>query len=201
LKDVGYAADGYARVNGISALVTTFGVGELSAINAMAGAYSEYVPIVHIVGCPSTKNQKNGMLLHHTLGNGDFNVFKNMSVPISVAIAELSNPQTAAQLIDDAIEKCWVQSRPVYVWLPTDTVQKKVEGARLKTPLVLKFGANDEQAEEYATRVVLEHLKKAKSPMILVDGCAIRHRVCIPFLSCFTAYDSNKHRLYPWSKS
>lgn len=28
-----YAADGYARINGIAALVTTFGVGELSAIN------------------------------------------------------------------------------------------------------------------------------------------------------------------------
>lgn len=40
---VGYAADGYARVNGISAIVTTFGVGELSAVNAIAGAYSEYV--------------------------------------------------------------------------------------------------------------------------------------------------------------
>jgi TPP-dependent 2-oxoacid decarboxylase len=28
----GYAADGYARVNGIGALLTTFGVGELSAV-------------------------------------------------------------------------------------------------------------------------------------------------------------------------
>jgi pyruvate decarboxylase len=175
----GYAADGYARVNGISAMVTTFGVGELSAINAHAGAYSEYVPIVHIVGCPSTANQKDGMLLHHTLGNGDFNVFKNMFVPISVAIADLSIPQIAAQLIDDAITKCWVQSRPVYVWLPTDVVQKKVDGARLKTPLELRYNANDEAAEEYVTGVVLEHLKKAKSPMILVDGCAIRHRVSI----------------------
>jgi len=33
----GYAADGYARVKGISAIVTTFGVGELSAVNAIAG--------------------------------------------------------------------------------------------------------------------------------------------------------------------
>lgn len=166
-------------MNGISALVTTFGVGELSAINAHAGAYSEYVPIVHIVGCPSTANQRDGMLLHHTLGNGDFNVFKNMFVPISVAMAELKNGQSAAQLIDDAIEKCWVQSRPVYVWLPTDVVTKKVDGARLKTPLELKYKANDEAAEEYVTGVVLEHLKKSKNAIILVDGCAIRHRVSL----------------------
>lgn len=28
-----YAADGYARINGIAAICTTFGVGELSALN------------------------------------------------------------------------------------------------------------------------------------------------------------------------
>jgi len=54
-------------------MVTTFGVGELSTLNAIAGAYSEYVPIIHIVGTPSTLSQRDGMLLHHTLGNGDFN--------------------------------------------------------------------------------------------------------------------------------
>lgn len=67
-KFAGYAADGYARIRGISAIITTFGVGELSAINALAGAYSEYVPVVHIVGTPSTISQRDGMLLHHTLG-------------------------------------------------------------------------------------------------------------------------------------
>jgi pyruvate decarboxylase len=39
--NAGYAADGYARIRGVSAVVTAFGVGELSAINAIAGAYSE----------------------------------------------------------------------------------------------------------------------------------------------------------------
>lgn len=36
--NAGYAADGYARIKGMSALVTTFGVGELSLLNAIAGA-------------------------------------------------------------------------------------------------------------------------------------------------------------------
>ena len=38
--NAGYAADGYARVKGISAVVTTFGVGELSLLNATAGGYA-----------------------------------------------------------------------------------------------------------------------------------------------------------------
>ncbi|KAG4217386.1 hypothetical protein PC116_g34133, partial [Phytophthora cactorum] len=78
-----YAADGYARIKGIGAIVTTFGVGELSAVNGIAGAYSEHVPIVHIVGCPSTISQRSGLLLHHTLGNGNFNAFADMSASIS----------------------------------------------------------------------------------------------------------------------
>ena len=58
----GYAADGYARIKGISALITAFGVGELSAINAIGGAYAEMAPVVHIVGTPPTSAQENGAL-------------------------------------------------------------------------------------------------------------------------------------------
>jgi len=54
------------------------GVGELSALNAIAGSYAEYVPVVHIVGSPSTAAQRERMLLHHTLGDGDYKVFANI---------------------------------------------------------------------------------------------------------------------------
>lgn len=174
--NAGYAADGYARVKGISALVTTFGVGELSAVNAIAGAYSEYVPIVHIVGYPTTVAQKDGMLLHHTLGNGDFNVFSRIFSQISCATSLLNDPHEAAMLIDNAIRECWRNSRPVYISLPTDIVQKKVEGARLETPLELKYAANEVEKEDYVVDVVLKYLHEAKNPVILVDACAIRHR-------------------------
>src|SRR6516164_8976860 len=40
-QGAGYAADSYARQRGLGALVTTFGVGGLSAANAIAGAYAE----------------------------------------------------------------------------------------------------------------------------------------------------------------
>ena len=175
--NAGYAADGYARIKGISALVTTFGVGELSALNAVAGGFSEFVPIVHIVGTPSTISQRDGMLLHHTLGNGNFDVFKNMSRDISCAVAVLNDPHEAPALIDHAINQCWLKSRPVYITLPTDMVQKKVEGHRLKTPLDLSIPANDPGKENYVVDVILKYLHAAKSPIILVDACASRHHV------------------------
>lgn len=158
-------------------MITTFGVGELSAINALAGAYSEYVPVVHIVGQPNTKSQRDGMLLHHTLGNGDFDVFNKMNAAISCAVAKLNDPHEAATLIDYAIRECWIRSRPVYITLPTDIISKKVEGERLKTPIDLSIPENEPERENYVVDVVLKYLHAAKNPVILVDACAIRHKV------------------------
>ena len=174
--NAGYSADGYARIKGIGAMITTFGVGELSALNAIAGSYAEYVPVVHIVGTPSTLSQSNGMLLHHTLGNGDFKVFETMSAGISSVVTNLTDPMTAAEHIDHAVRECYLQSRPVYIALPTDTVTKKIEGERLKTPIDLQYPPNNQDQENYAVEVILKHIREAKKPIILVDACAIRHR-------------------------
>lgn len=174
--NAGYAADGYARIKNISACLTTFGVGELSLLNAIAGAYSEYVGIVHIVGTPSTLSQREGDLLHHTLGDSNFRVFEDMSRNISCYVANLNDPSTIATEIDHAIHQCYLKSRPVYITLPTDMVEKKIEGARLETALDLSFPPNDAEREDYVVDVILKSLHAAKNPVILVDACAIRHR-------------------------
>jgi indolepyruvate decarboxylase len=68
-----YAADGYARVKGIGAINTTYGVGELSALAGVAGAYAEHVPLFHLVGAPPAPLQSGRAIAHHTLGNGEYN--------------------------------------------------------------------------------------------------------------------------------
>ena len=158
-------------------MLTTFGVGELSALNGIAGAYAEQVPLIHIVGCPSTSSERNGLLLHHTLGNGDFNVFRNISAQVSCYVAKLNQPNEIAGEIDAAIRECWIRSKPVYIMLPTDIVGEKIEGARLKTPIDLSHPPNDPEKEDYVVDVILKSLYGAKNPIILVDACAIRHRV------------------------
>lgn len=117
------------------------------------------------------------MLLHHTLGNGNFDVFADMSKNVSCAVAKLNDPWDTATLIDHAIRECWVQSRPVYISLPTDMVQKKIEGDRLKTPIDLSSPPNDQEKETYVVEVILKYLHAAKTPVILVDACAQRHGV------------------------
>jgi indolepyruvate decarboxylase len=41
--NAGYAADAYARINGIGCICVTWGVGRFSAMNSVAGAYAEQV--------------------------------------------------------------------------------------------------------------------------------------------------------------
>lgn len=100
-----------------------------------------------------------------------------MSANISCNIARLGDASTAADLIDNAIRECYIQSRPAYISFPTDLVTKKVEGARLKKSIDLSVPPNEQEKEDYVVDVILRYLKAAKKPCILVDACAIRHRV------------------------
>ncbi len=44
--NLGYAADGYARIKGVSACVVTYSVGGLSALNAIAGLMPKIYPLL-----------------------------------------------------------------------------------------------------------------------------------------------------------
>ena len=171
-----YAADGYARIKGtISAVVTTFGVGELSALNGIAGSFSERLPVVHIVGVPSTAAQGAHSLLHHTLGDGRFTAFEAMSKEISVDTAILKHKEGAGELIDRILVNCMKRARPVYLALPTDLVHATIPSDALSKPLEYGPDPNDEAAERYVLWVAQKHIEEAKNAVILVDACAIRH--------------------------
>jgi pyruvate decarboxylase len=133
--NAGYAADGSARITGLGALFTTYGVGELSAINAIAGSYAEHVPVVHVVGSPARKLQESGAILHHSLGDGKNGVFREMHEKVTVACSALWDERTAPQVIDDSIVKCLRESRPVYIDITCDLVPAQVPEDRLEDPL------------------------------------------------------------------
>lgn len=181
--NAGYAADGYSRIknaftpegSSIGCLVTTFGVGELSAVNAIAGAYSEHVGLVHVVGIPSVEAQKKELLLHHTLGNGDFTVFHRISSFISATTAALNDPVHAPDEIDRVIESAFVNQRPTYLAFPSNLVNAKVPASRLEKPLNLKPPPNDPKVQEEVLDTILEMIAKAKNPVVIVDACCSRH--------------------------
>ncbi|CCD23971.1 indolepyruvate decarboxylase 1 NDAI_0C03110 [Naumovozyma dairenensis CBS 421] len=172
-----YAADGYARIKGMSCIITTFGVGELSALNGIAGSYAEHVGVLHVVGVPSVSSQAKQLLLHHTLGNGDFTVFHRMSANISETTAMVTDIATAPAEIDRCIRTTYVTQRPVYLGLPANLVDLKVPASLLETPIDLSLKANDVEAETEVVNTILELIKDAKNPVILADACASRHDV------------------------
>lgn len=168
--NAGYAADGYARINGISALVTAFGVGELSALNAIGGAFAERVPLVHIVGTPSTHAQNSQSILHHSLGDGNFRTFARIYKDFTCAQANLTNPNTAPEEIDRVIQQCLRQNRPVYIELPTDLVKAKVSSHRLEQCLEAPSMENYLIIEQDIVTELYQYIQHAKRPLLIIDG-------------------------------
>lgn len=123
-----YAADGYARIHGMGALCTTYGVGELSALCGVAGAYAENLPIFHLVGMPARHVQTARRLVHHTLGNGEFDLFHQMAQPVVCASA-IMTPQDCAAETERLIAAAFYHRRPVYMAFPTDSASSYVLGS------------------------------------------------------------------------
>uniref|UniRef100_S0BDX8 Pyruvate decarboxylase n=1 Tax=[Candida] sonorensis TaxID=51926 RepID=S0BDX8_9ASCO len=172
-----YAADGYARVKGLACIVTTFGVGELSAVNGIAGSFAEHVPVVHIVGVPSTKATEEKLLLHHTLGDGRFDVFKKISKEISYRTTTIDDINTATAQFDKIVRDAYVHKRPVYVALPSNFVEMTVPTSSLQTKIDLSLPPNEPEAEIEALQTITDLAAQASNPIILVDACALRHEV------------------------
>jgi indolepyruvate decarboxylase len=167
-----YAADGYARVHGAGALLTTYGVGELSALNGIAGSFAEYVPVLHIVGAPGTGSQQRGELLHHTLGDGDFDHFFDMSIPLSVARAKLT-AGNACQEIDRVLREMLSERRPAYLMLPADVA--KAPATRPVNALTLSPVEVDENALATFIAAAREMLAPCKRVAMLADFLAQRY--------------------------
>ena len=128
-----YAADGYARIKGTAALCTTYGVGELSAINGVADAYAEHLPVFHLVGTPNISTQAARALMHHTSGNGEYDLFRRMSEPVVCASAVMT-PQNAAYETERLIFEALYHRRPVYMAFPADLAGRPVLGDAQAVP-------------------------------------------------------------------
>jgi TPP-dependent 2-oxoacid decarboxylase len=131
--DAGYAADGYGRLRGMAALATAFGVGELSAINAVAGSFAEHVPVVHVVGAPSTDHQSAHRVVHHSLGDGVFTHFMTMHEGITCARAALT-PDTARAEIDRVLVEVRDRHLPGYLLIPTDVSAAAIDPPSVPLP-------------------------------------------------------------------
>lgn len=158
----GYAADGYARINGLGAVCVTYCVGGLSLCNSVAGAYAEKSPLIVISGAPGMDERRSNPLLHHRVR--DFNTQREVFEKITVATAALDDPLTAFREIDRCLEAAVRFKRPVYLELPRDRV--KARGLFPHQPREEK-PASDPEALREALDEAAEMIHRAEKPVIL----------------------------------
>jgi indolepyruvate decarboxylase len=151
-----YAADGYARMRGVGAVCTTYGVGELAAMSGIAGSYAEHLAIFHLVGTPNLPTQEGRALVHHTLGNGEFDLFSRMAESVVCASAVMT-PENAAPETERLIAEALYHRRPVYMAIPSDVANKPVLAA---TP-PLSLPTSDPDSLAAATEAVAAALDNA----------------------------------------
>ncbi|XP_021766053.1 pyruvate decarboxylase 1-like [Chenopodium quinoa] len=166
--NAGYAADGYARAKGVGACVVTFTVGGLSVLNAIAGANSENLPVICIVGGPNSNDYGSNRILHHTIGLPDFTQELRCFQTVTCFQAVVNNLDDAHELIDTAISTALKESKPVYIsigcnlpGIPHPTF------ARDPVPYFLAPHMSNQLGLEAAVEATAEFLNKAVKPVII----------------------------------
>jgi TPP-dependent 2-oxoacid decarboxylase len=198
--NAGYAADGYGRLRGIAALCTTFGVGELSAINAIAGAYAEHVPVVHVVGAPALSAQAQRRPVHHTLGDGVFGHFTAMHADITCARASLT-PEDAVAEIDRVLVAVRDQRLPGYLVVPVDVAA--TPATRATEPLPAPVDTTDPEALDGFVDAARRLLASAGSPddVAVLAGLLVHRLGAAATLDRLLAAGPLPHATTPWAKS
>ena len=161
-----YAADGYARLNGMGALAVTNAVGALGAINGIAGAYAEHVPVILIAGSIPLRSIERGLGMHHTTADGTWDRFLAALAQVTAGQARLT-PSNAAMEIDRLILTAWREKLPVYMELPSDIAYLDIQVPA--GPLMLADPPSDPERLRSCAAAIADQLSRAKSPAILVD--------------------------------
>jgi pyruvate decarboxylase len=113
-----YAAEGYARVNGAGAVLTTFNVGAYSALNGVAGAHAERLPVIIVSSSPNTNDPGENHILHHTVGSHDFTAQYEVFRQVTCAAVRIQHPDNAPSMIDEAISTALRERKPAYIEIP-----------------------------------------------------------------------------------
>lgn len=158
----GFAADAYARINGIGAACVTYCVGGLSLCNSIAGAYAEKSPVVVISGAPGLRERSKNTLLHHRVR--DFDTQAAMFRQITAAQAVLNDPESAFRKIDRVLETVKRLHRPGYIEIPRDIVNLVPENPAAS---VTKRESCDSAALSEAVAEAARRINASKKPVIV----------------------------------
>ncbi|MFT5821746.1 MAG: TPP-dependent 2-oxoacid decarboxylase [Crocinitomix sp.] len=180
--NIGYAADGYARENGVSAVGVTYGVGALSLINTISGAFVEKVPIVVINASPTYEQILNfrnvGLLTSHMSTNELSNI--NAYSQVTVDTQKITNSALAPQQIDCALSACISLKQPVYLEICQNVFTEYCDAPSTELEVLLPVGNADQTAG--AVTAVIDLIKSFGSPIFWVGNEVSREGLQDAFL-------------------
>lgn len=186
--EAGYSADGYARMQGIGAVCVTYGVGTLSLINAIAGAYVERSPVVVLNGGPTaedlTRYREEGTLFSHSIGAvpprkpgrvtipeadllGDLAAFRR----VTIQAVRITRSADASAQIDAALLAAVSEQRPVYI-----EISKGLWTANVPAPVVpLRATLPPAAGEDVLAGQILSRLRASRKPVLLLGEQVARY--------------------------
>jgi indolepyruvate decarboxylase len=171
-ENAGFAADAYARVNGLGVVCVTYCVGGFKVLNPIAGAFAEKSPVIVISGSPGTKERNENVLLHHMVGHFEcqHHIYEN----ITCANTVLRDPSRAAYEIDRVIEAAKHYKQPVYIELPRDMVDKPIAYDPYTVGTPMSITSDQENLQEVLNEVA-SWIAEAKNPVIWAGVELARH--------------------------
>ena len=173
-----YAADGYARIRGAAILSTTYGVGELSALNGVMGSKAHRLPVFHIVGMPSERIQHLRLVTHHNLGDTRYDRFQEISVSACCVSAVLT-PDNCIDELERVIREALRQSMPAYIVISQVNGLMPVIGTPVTgVPLAeITRQRSDPTELAAAVRAIVSKVVAAQHPVATITTLTTRYGV------------------------
>ncbi|MCP9883801.1 alpha-keto acid decarboxylase family protein [Synechococcus sp. ATX 2A4] len=173
-----YAADGYASIRGAALLSTTYGVGELSAINGVMGSKAHRLPVFHLVGMPSERIQRQGLMTHHNLGDTLYDRFQPLSAAAACVSAGLT-PDNCIDELERVIREALRLSMPAYLVISEVNGGQPVLGSPVSgTPLsAIKRQKSVPQELDAAVQTIVSRLEAAENPVAVLTHLVSRYGV------------------------
>ncbi|KAH3662507.1 hypothetical protein OGAPHI_005759 [Ogataea philodendri] len=172
-----YACDGYTKTcDKMSVMVTTYGVGELSALAGVAGMYSEYSPMLHIVGTSALSMKNSNKRMHHllsgsnTYGSPDHFVYEETATKYSCVQGSIrDDAMEACDTVDHVIREIHRHLRPGYLFLPCDLTEMRVPVSRLDEPLGSEYEPQNFVKAGTVVDTILQRVYASQNMAVLVD--------------------------------
>ena len=202
-----YAAEGYARANGAGAVFTTYNVGAYSALNGVAGAYAERLPVIFVSSGPNTNDPVANHIMHHTMGTHDFSDQYEVCRQVTCEAVRILHADNAPTLIDQAISTALRERKPVYIEIACNlSAAPCPEPAPIDTLLastMLSFQPTNPRALTAAVDRASQLLENAKKPILLAGahlrsyGAIDAFRELAEALGCAVAVMPNAKGFFP----